>query len=243
MASAVTSSGSGTMAEKTKISWTNSTVNFWIGCTKVSAGCKNCYAEKLVERGGKDFSIVRRTSNSTFYSALHWKTGRMIFTCSLSDFFHKDADVWRKDAWNVIKQTPQHTWQILTKRPERIKECLPADWGNGYSNVWLGTSVEHPLFYSRILHLTNIPAKTHFLSCEPLLADLIELPLHHIEWVIVGGESGHNFRPMKIEWVKNIQLLCRTMHIPFFYKQPAGLRNELPAFLNEKEIKEMPEYA
>ena len=104
------------MTEKSRIGWTNSTVNFWIGCHKVSSGCRNCYAETLSKRWGGNFEVLHRTADATFYSALKWKEGRRIFTCSLSDFFHKDADEWRADAWEVIRKTPQHTWQILTKK-------------------------------------------------------------------------------------------------------------------------------
>src|SRR5688500_2786405 len=126
--------------EKTKIQWTDATVNFWTGCTKVSDGCKFCYMYRDKERLRKDPKTVLRTSDEIFYKALKWKDAKRIFTCSWSDFFIKDADEWRKDAWDVIRKTQHHQWQILTKRPERIKECLPEDWGGGWDNVWLGVS-------------------------------------------------------------------------------------------------------
>lgn len=113
------------MGRTSAIEWTDSTWNPWRGCTKVSPGCKNCYAERIDERFGLDFSVVRRSAERTFLEPARWKNPRMIFTCSMSDFFHEDADVWRDEAWEVIRQTPQHTYQILTKRPERIRECLP----------------------------------------------------------------------------------------------------------------------
>lgn len=226
--------------KNSKIGWTSSTVNFWIGCHKVSTGCQNCYAETLVRRWGGDFSKLRRTADNTFYAALKWKDSRKIFTCSLSDFFHPDSDKWREDAWDVIRKTPQHTWQILTKRPERIKECLPEDWKDGYKNVWLGVSVEMHHFYNRIRKLVEIPASVHFISCEPLLGPLSEMPLNHIEWIIVGGESGHNFREMKEKWVREILEQCRRNDVAFFYKQPSGIRNEMPAIIDGNEIKEYP---
>ena len=121
---------------KSFIQWTDNTVNFWSGCQKVSEGCKFCYMYRLKDQNGQSGSVVRRSSDAKFYEALYWKEPTMIFTCSMSDFFIEEADEWREDAWDVIRRTPQHKWQILTKRPERIKECLPADWGEGWDNVW-----------------------------------------------------------------------------------------------------------
>lgn len=158
------------MGKETKISWTDATVNFWTGCVKVSKACRFCYMYRDKERYGVDPKKVLRTKDNTFRQALNWKEGKKIFTCSWSDFFIEEADQWREDAWKIIKSTPQHTWQILTKRPERIKQCLPADWAEGYDNVWLGVSVEdQQRAQERIPILTDIPAKVRFLSCEPLL--------------------------------------------------------------------------
>src|SRR5690349_7168633 len=123
------------MADKTKIQWADSTVNFWHGCHKVSEGCKFCYMFRDKQRYGQDPEIVVRAKAASFDKALHWKDPRRIFTCSWSDFFIEDADAWRADAWEIIRHTPQPTWLILTKRPERIAECLPPDWGAGYKNV------------------------------------------------------------------------------------------------------------
>src|SRR3990167_1086002 len=182
------------MGERTGIEWTDSTWNPWMGCHKVSPGCKYCYAERETTRLGKDFSQVRR-SRTTFDAPLRWKEPRRIFTCSFSDFFIEEADAWRDEAWEVVRQTPQHIYQILTKRPERIAEhlpkmcficgvekprdyrtfmtsCLQCIWWP-WPNVWLGTSVENQKYAEeRIPKFVAVPAKVHFLSCEPLLGPL-----------------------------------------------------------------------
>lgn len=203
------------MAYNTKINWTDATVNFWTGCQKVSPGCKYCYMYRDKERYGQDPKTVLRTADKTFYAALKWKEPRLIFTCSWSDFFIKEADEWRADAWEVIRKTPQHNWQILTKRPERISECLPHDWGKGWPNVWLGISAENEkMFDERVPVLLNTPAMTRFVSIEPLL-ERIEMTrkrrsdLLGIDWVIIGGESGsdngkYKYRPCEAEWMMEI---------------------------------------
>src|SRR5690554_953312 len=128
---------------KTLINWTDITWNPWTGCSKVSAGCKFCYMDDIEKNNGRDPKVVKRTLKGTFEKPLKINEPSLIFTCSMSDFFHPDADEWRKEAWDIIKRTPHHIYQILTKRPERIKDCLPDDWcGENYSHVWLGTSVE-----------------------------------------------------------------------------------------------------
>lgn len=188
----------------------------------------------------KDFNHPWRVNDKKFGEPLKWPPS-IIFTCSMSDFFLNEADAWRAEAWRIIKATPQHQWLILTKRPNRIKQCLPPDWGErGYPNVWLGVSVESPKYYFRIAELIAVPAKVHFLSLEPLLTDLPGLPLRHIEWVIVGGESGHDFRPMPVKWAKNVYALCRERGVPFFGKQAAGFRTELPLIIEGRQIQEMP---
>jgi protein gp37 len=212
------------MAENSYIQWTDATHNFWEGCKKVSSGCKNCYAERMFDRFGKNFSNVRRTKG--FDSPLKWKGNKMIFTCSTSDFFIDVADPWRDDAWAIIKATPQHTYQILTKRPERIKDHLPADWGDGYQNVWLGVSVENQRACEvRIPLLLSIPAKVRFLSCEPLLQPIdISGWLYGLNWVIIGGESGNDtgkwlYRPCDMTWIKKIVDDCHSAGVPVFVKQ------------------------
>lgn len=161
------------MGDNTTISWTTATWNPWYGCKKVSQGCKNCYAERDMERYGKSFTLVHK-STSTFRDPLKWKEPRKVFTCSWSDFFIPEADYdWRKEAWDIIKATPHLTYQILTKRPENIKARLPVDWGQGYPNCWLGVSVENQKAADeRIPLLMDIPASVRFLSCEPLLEQI-----------------------------------------------------------------------
>lgn len=181
------------MGEQTAIQWTTHTLNFWHGCRKVSAGCRFCYMYRDKERYGQDPAVVVRSSPQTFNAAVathgrdkvdvetgtlapkgswKWPDGGRVFTCSWSDFFIEEADAWRADAWDVIRRRPGLTWQILTKRPELIRDRLPPDWGGGggYPNVWLGISVEdQKAADARIPLLTEIPAAVRFLSIEPLL--------------------------------------------------------------------------
>ena len=262
------------MGETTKISWTNHTWNPWQGCRKVSPGCKNCYAERLVEdRMGKDFNEIRRSVRTTFNAPLRWGASiakrlehhssdaidrELVFTCSISDFFIEEADEWRDEAWEIIRRTPHLTYQILTKRPERINYFLPHRWGAGWPNVWLGTSVENQKYAEmRIPQLVSVPAVVHFLSCEPLLGPIdfthalrYENPewlkdhgyLRDIEWVIAGGESGPGFRPMDPSWARDIRAQCATVDVPFFYKQGNGIHSEMNTLLDGKEWHEMPRF-
>ena len=140
------------------ISWTDNTVNFWVGCTKVSPGCKYCYMHRIYDSKGVNPNLVRRTSDASFYQALSWKQPKMIFTNSMSDFFIEEADQWRFEAWEIIRRTPQHKWQILTKRIERVIDHLPPDWGDGWDNVWLGTFIENQAYINRMAELASIPA-------------------------------------------------------------------------------------
>jgi protein gp37 len=159
-----------------------------------------------------------------FDAPVRWKNGRMVFTCSWSDFFIDAADPWRNEAWDIIRRTPQHTYQILTKRPDRILGRLPEDWP--FSNVWLGVSVENAKFYRRIETLQKIPAAVRFLSLEPLLSRLPLLPLEGISWVVVGGESGPMCRPVKAEWIREIRSQCEQASAAFFFKQWGGTRKK-----------------
>ena len=211
------------MAEFSAIEWTEATWNPWHGCHKVSPGCAHCYMYREKRRYGQDPSIVTR-GRTTFGAPLKWTEARMVFTCSWSDFFIEDADPWRSEAWDIIRATPHHTYQILTKLPERISACLPSDWPLG--NVWLGVSVETPRFFWRIDLLRRIPAAIRFLSIEPLLAPMPALPLEGISWVIVGGESGPRCRPMKPEWVRHIRDQCKETGVAFFFKQWGGPRKD-----------------
>lgn len=211
------------MGEKTAIHWTQKTHNFWYGCKKVSQGCKFCYAERDMKGYGRDFNTVTRAKG--FDKPLTWKEPSMIFTCSWSDFFIAEADKWRSEAWQIIKDT-SHTWQILTKRPERIKDCLPADWGEGYPNVWLGVSVESPDNTHRIGELAKIPAALRFISAEPLLEPFVlseyVVGWRWIHWLIVGGESGPYARKLNIQGAHALIMSAQNMGIPVFFKQVGG---------------------
>jgi protein gp37 len=176
------------------------------------------------KRYGQNPSLISR-SKTAFDAPTKWKRSKTVFTCSWSDFFVAEADLWRPDAWEVIRNTPQHTYQILTKRPERVPGHLPKGWP--FPNVWLGVSVENERFYSRIRLLQGLPAYIRFLSLEPLLAPMPQLPLDGIAWVVVGGESGPGCRPMKAEWVRQIRDQCHDADTAFFFKQWGGLRKDL----------------
>lgn len=160
------------MSFDSKIQWTEATWNPWHGCKKVSEGCKFCYMYRDKERYGQNPATVMK-SKTAFKAPLNWKEPKLIFTCSWSDWFIEEADAWREEAWQIIKATPQHTYQILTKRPERILSHLPADWGTGYPNVWLGVSVENQeVLGERLFNLSMVPAVVRFVSAEPLLGPL-----------------------------------------------------------------------
>jgi len=216
------------MGKDSKIQWCSATWNPWHGCKKVSTGCKYCYMYRDKERYGQDPTTVLK-SKTMFKQPLKWKEGKLIFTCSWSDWFIEEADDWRDEAWAIIKATPQHTYQILTKRPERILEHLPADWGDGYPNVWLGISAEDMVSYQqRMEYFKEVKAHVKFISAEPLLNALINI--HHdqqfIDWVIIGGESGslspnakYKARVCDIAWIERIIRQCGEADIPVFVKQ------------------------
>ncbi len=217
----------------TKIEYVDETQNFWSGCNEVSDGCDNCYAKRIVEaRPGLSFHHVRRATNDYFLRPLSWAKPRLILTCSMSDFFHRRADEWRGDAWQVIRNRPEHRWLILTKRIERVADHLPEDWGEGYDNVWLGTSIENQAMADKRLPiLIGLPAKHRWISAEPLLEEinikryLLEgwhKLIPKITWVIAGGESGPGCRPMKAEWAESIRIQCDIAGTIFFFKQMGG---------------------
>jgi protein gp37 len=231
------------MGEHTGISWTDATYNPWYGCTKVSPGCAHCYMFSEQRQYGRDPELVTR-SKTKFKDPLKWKEPKRIFTCSWSDFFHEAADAWRPEVWDIIRRTPQHTYQILTKRPELVKDRLPADWGAGYPNVWLGVSVENQRWTSRIPILQGIPARLRFLSCEPLLGPVNfgehNWMLDGIRWVICGGESGVDAREMNLNWAYDILSDCHSQGKAFFMKQMSGprpgMRGDIPGDLWIQEI-------
>lgn len=216
------------MAVGSSIEWTEATWNPVTGCTKISAGCKNCYAERMSRRlramGKPQYrnGFKLTTHEESLDLPRKWKRGRLVFVNSMSDLFHKDVPAdFIERAFEVMNECPQHTFQILTKRPEITLELSPRlTWS---PNIWMGTSVENMLVLHRIASLREIPAKVRFLSVEPLLGPIPRLPLKGIHWVIVGGESGPGARPMQPEWVRSIRDRCVDAEVPFFFKQWGGV--------------------
>ena len=217
------------MSDGSSIEWTHATWNPVRGCTKVSPGCKNCYAETFSERfrgvpghpfeQGFDLRLVPESLDLPW----KWRTGRLVFVNSMSDLFHEEIpDEYILRVQEVIRSAPQHQFQILTKRAERLAEFarshpFPA-------NAWLGVSVENGKYAWRISHLRKVPARVRFLSVEPLLGPVGKLPLRGIHWVIAGGESGPRARAMDVEWVRDIREQCVAAGVPFFFKQWGGKR-------------------
>jgi protein gp37 len=208
----------------TKIEWTDKTWNPITGCTKISQGCLNCYAETMSRRlNAMGLEKYSNGFNLTLHSdcldePLQWKKSHNIFVCSMSDLFHKDVPFEFIDkVMMTIKETPQHRYQILTKRAERMAEYFQSRDIPG--NAWLGVTVEAQSSKTRIDILRNLNAPIRFLSCEPLIEDLGILNLNSIDWVIVGGESGSKARPMKEEWVLSIKEQAESQGSSFFFKQ------------------------
>lgn len=208
----------------TKIEWTDKTWNPITGCTKISQGCANCYAETMsrrlnamgLEKYSNGFNLTLHTD--CLDEPLQWKKSHNIFVCSMSDLFHKDVPFEFIDkVIQTIKKTPQHRYQILTKRAERMSEYF--ETREIPHNAWLGVTVEAQSSKNRIDILRKLNAPIRFLSCEPLIEDLCSLNLDNIDWVIVGGESGSNARPMKEEWVMSIKEQTEKQGSSFFFKQ------------------------
>ncbi len=217
------------MGDKSKIEWTEATWNPTTGCTKVSTGCTNCYAERLSlqlhDRGIKKYrnKFELTLHPDTLEIPLKWKTPKRIFVNSMSDLFHAGIPLDYIDrVFNIMEKAHWHQFQILTKRPQRMHEYINGDWGHTLDNVWLGTSIENESWKSRIDYLRATDAKIRFLSCEPLLGPLPNMNLFGIHWVIVGGESGPGHRPIKAEWVREIRDQCIDQEVPFFFKQWGG---------------------
>lgn len=243
------------MSETTGISWCDATVNFWHGCKKVSEGCKFCYMYRDKDRYKQDGSVVVHSKGSTIAKtllALRIQARQRkqdgiteplkIFTCSWSDFFIDEADGWRERAWEVIRSYPEFIWIILTKRPERIMQCLPADWGHGWDNVWLLVSAENQERYNeRVPVLVKVPAKVWGVSIEPIIGpidtnlgqrwcekdyvhDDCDKLADHLHWIIIGGESGNDtgkwlYREANEEWFHKIVDDCVRNEVPVFMKQ------------------------
>ena len=215
------------MAQKSSIEWTESTWNPVTGCTKVSTGCKHCYAERMAERlqamGQANyvngFDVTQQPHMLEL--PLRWKKPQMVFVNSMSDLFHKDVSLsYVKKVFDVMRRAHWHSFQVLTKRAERLAELDPKlTWA---PNIWMGVSVETDRYTPRIDNLRRTQAHLKFLSIEPLLGPLTGLDLDGIAWVIVGGESGPKARAMNEEWVTDIRDQCRRAEVPFFFKQWGG---------------------
>jgi protein gp37 len=257
------------MAQQSTIEWTDTTWNPVIGCRKVSAGCKNCYAERMAKRlaamASADLESGRNSGKKAAYlnvlsprghwngsifldesavdEPLSWRSPRVIFVNSMSDLFHEDVPLeFIARIFDVAHRTPQHTYQVLTKRPHRVVEMdAKLNWPN---NVWMGTSVEDSRVLNRVHQLQRTSARIKFLSVEPLLGPIPHLPLDGIDWVIVGGESGPGARPMDGAWVRPIRDRCLRYHVPFFFKQWGGTNKALTGrILDKRTWDEMPPLA
>lgn len=219
------------MANNSSIEWTESTWNPVTGCTKISPGCKNCYAERMAYRlqamgspnytNGFELTMHEHILERPF----QWKRPQMIFVNSMSDLFHQDVPLdFIQKVLDVMRCASWHTFQVLTKRSERLLELnQEIDWP---TNVWMGVSVENHDYAFRIDHLKQTSAQVKFLSLEPLLGPLPLLNIHEIDWVIVGGESGPGARPMEEAWVTAIRDQCLKFDVPFFFKQWGGVRKK-----------------
>lgn len=234
------------MATNSHIEWTETTWNPVTGCDKVSQGCKFCYAERMAkrlkamgaERYRDGFKLTLHDDLVTL--PLQWKRPRLIFVNSMSDLFHQNVPVdFIQRVFNVMSRCPQHTFQVLTKRSERLLEIAPQlIWP---PNVWMGVSVENADAAPRILDLQSVPAAVRFLSIEPLIGPTGDLPLGGIHWVIVGGESGPGARPMQRDWVDSIHRQCVKANVAFFFKQWGGTRKDLTGReLHGRTYDEMP---
>ena len=235
--------------ENSKIEWTDHTFNPWVGCTKVSPGCRDCYAERWAKRSG----LVqwgnhprRRTSENNWQNPIKWNAKARefrrehghrprVFCASLADVFDNQVDpTWRADLFALIRECRRLDWLLLTKRPQNILKMLPSDWGDGYRNVWLGITAENQEWFDRRWkHLQNIPALIKFISYEQAIEPL-RLPIYgpYPDWLISGGESGGGARPLNPQWVRDIIADCRRKGVVPFHKQWGSYENN-PLVLEE----------
>lgn len=234
------------MARKTTIEWTEMTWNPVTGCSKISPGCKNCYAERMAhrlaamgqERYRNGFEVTLQPD--IILLPLNWSEPRVIFVNSMSDLFHENVpELFIQSVFETMIAAHWHIFQILTKRTERLVELAPRlTWPE---NIWMGVSVESPQYVNRIADLRSVPAAVRFLSVEPLLAPIPRLPLAGIDWVILGGESGPGSRAMETRWARSIRDRCIAKNVPFFFKQWGGIRKKQTGrTLDGREWDEMP---
>lgn len=224
------------MSTRSRIEWTETTWNPTTGCDRISAGCDHCYALSLAKRlkgmgsakyqrdgdprtSGPGFAVT--THPAALGQPLRWRDPRLVFVNSMSDLFHAKVPVeFIRQVFDVMAATPQHTYQVLTKRARRLRRLAPSlDWP---PNVWMGVSVENSDVLHRVTDLQKVPAAVRFLSCEPLIGPLPGLDLDGMGWVIVGGESGPHARPIEGQWVTQIRDRCVAQEVPFFFKQWGG---------------------
>lgn len=244
----------------TSIEWTDVTWNPVAGCSVVSAGCTNCYAMRMAARldamGVEKYrGLTRKSGGRSVWTGKirldevalgapkRWKGKRLIFVNSMSDLFHEAVPVeFIQKVWMVMGETPQHTYQILTKRPDRMAEILSSNAAlRRLPNVWLGTSVESMEVFERIDHVRRTPAAVRFISFEPLLGSVAEADLTGIDWAIVGGESGPKARAVEVTWVEEIEALCRRHSTAFFFKQWGGTnKKQAGREFNGRTYDEMP---
>lgn len=236
------------MGENSKIEWTDHTFNPWIGCTKVSDGCKHCYAEQMMDKRLQKVQwgpqgVRVKTSESKWREPFKWDAAhngvrQRVFCASLADVFEDNPQVeeWRVRLFDLIETTPNLDWLLLTKRPQNVLRMVPQRWLEYFpKNIWIGASVENQKAADeRIPELVNIPTVVKFLSCEPLL-EKVDLDLRgrnygigdqYVNWVICGGESGPGARPMSVEWAMSIRDQCLQSDVPFLFKQWGGVNKK-----------------
>ncbi|HEX5258647.1 MAG TPA: DUF5131 family protein [Sphingomicrobium sp.] len=247
------------MAQTSKIEWTDVTWNPVAGCTIESAGCSNCYAMKMAARlaamgNEKYMGLTRKSGGRSVWSGkialdvrslsapYKWRKPRKVFVNSMSDLFHPSVpDQFIERIWRVMTETPQHTYQVLTKRPGRMRELLLKSTFGAAPNIWIGTSVEDAAVLDRIEELRAIPGFIRFISFEPLIGPVGAVDLTDIDWAIVGGESGPRSRPMNSEWVQQVADRCSAYGTAFFFKQWGGTNKKAAGrTLNGRTYDEMP---
>lgn len=249
------------MSENSPIEWTDATWNPVAGCSLASSGCTNCYAMRMAARleamgvpkyagltrksGGRaKWTGAVRCDEAALSVPYRWRKSRKVFVNSMSDLFHEEVPTdFIRRVWATMAETPRHDYQLLTKRPDRMREVLLNENFNILPNVWLGTSVEGPDVVDRIEYLRKTPAAVRFISFEPLIGPIQEANLDGIAWAIVGGESGPSARPMDEQWVWAIERICRRHDTAFFFKQWGGINKKATGrLLGGRTYDEMPVY-